>query len=738
MKTKPGRPPSTTGQRTLAPAAIQRAFDKQNWGTLHQVCLARLKQQPNDLYAHRYLGVALHGLAKPEQAMHAFEHANAIHPNDPPLMYGLSRLREERHDLQGAYDLVKQAAVLAPNTSEMWISLTSLCYSLGKHQEAVNACQQALQLPLDNADKVMLLNNLSINLRDLGRLDEALAACWQVIRLSPKFFPAYTNLLLFSQSHPEAKALEIRETARLYQQQFEAPHTPNWPTHAQRDADPLRRLRVGFLSPDFNSHAVMYFVEGLLPQLDRRQFELIALAMKSVEDQVTLRTKRHVDGYHDLSKLTDEQRSQRIQALEIDILIDLAGHTAGNGLNTMTHKPAPVQVTWLGYPGTTGLTAIDWRLTDGIADQPGADAEYSEKLWRLPEVFCVYRPLSRFPLQRYQPAYQVQPAPAVAKGFITFGCCNNLSKLTDTVLRTWAGVLRAVPGSKLLIEGKGLEQGQARDEFEARCVALGLEAQRLILIARDSSQQYLTYHHIDIALDPFPLTGGTTSTDVLWMGLPLVSMVGDSFRSRMGMTLLHNLGHPEWIAKDEQDYVGIAAELAADVPLLNHRRLKQRRRMETSALMDEARFARHFGAALRNMWQRWCAGRQFGGDTVAAESALQAWAQHPWSPQPPQVTVATGQVLSLPAAHAHLQALTATALAEAPRSHLVVDQQAAAEVSHPAWLKVHEWASYLLDAIPNEALALATLAEIEHAHGHTEFATTYLHYAQLALAQPQG
>ena len=651
------------------------------------------------------------------------------------MLYGLSRLREERHDLLGAYDLIKQAAALAPEQSEMWISLTSLCYSLGKHQEAVNACQQALKLPLGNADKVLLLNNLSINLRDLGRLDEALAMCWQAIRLSPDFFPVYTNLLLFSQSRPEAKALEIRELARLYHQQFEAPQVPHWPTHAVHNVDPLRRLRVGFLSADFNSHAVMYFVEGLLPQMDRRQFELVALALKNVEDQVTLRTKRHVDQYHDLTKLTDEQRSQRIQALGIDILIDLAGHTAGHGLNTMLRKPAPVQVTWLGYPGTTGLTAIDWRLTDGIADQPGADAEYSEKLWRLPEVFCVYRPLSRFPLQRYQPAYQVRPAPALANGYVTFGCCNNLSKLTDTVLRTWARLMRAVPGAHLLIEGKGLQSGQARDEFEARCVALGLEASRLILVERDSSQQYLTYHRIDIALDPFPLTGGTTSTDVLWMGLPLVSMVGDSFRSRMGMTLLHNLGHPEWIAKNEQDYVRIAAELAADVPLLNSRRLGQRRRMEASPLMDEARFARHFGAALRSMWQHWCAQRHFGADTAAADAALQAWAQHSWPAQPPQVTVATGQVLSLPEAYAQLQALTAAALAEAPRSALVIDQQAATEVSHPAWLKVHEWAGFLLDAIPNEALALATMAEIEHAHGHTLFATTYLEYAQLALAQ---
>jgi predicted O-linked N-acetylglucosamine transferase (SPINDLY family) len=738
MKKKSGSYSQPNTASLVVPAIGQRAIVQENWAALRQICLDRLRRQPRDLFSHRQLGLALYMLGSQSEAVYAFERGLTCHPNDPALLFSLGTLMKELHNLPSAYALLRDAAMHWPEFADVWINLTDVCYLMGKHLEGVEFGRRALTLPMANSTKGLLLLNLIANLRDLGRLDESMVACQAAISLSPTSPTAYSSLLLLSQSMPEVSARDIRETAHIFQQQFEAPHIVNWPRHEQRNADPLRRLRIGFLSPDLSLHAVMYFVEGIFAQLDRRQFEVFALHLKKFNDPVTQRVMRHMDHFHDLSDLDGVQLGARIQEMEIDILIDLAGHTSGNGLGAMARKPAPVQVTWLGYPGTTGLTAMDWRFTDGIADPPGAEAQYSEKLWRLPEVFCVYRPMCRAPLQRYQPAYQVHPAPALANGYITFGSCNSLAKLTDAVLRTWAAVLRAVPGARLLVEGKGLGQSQAHDEFEARCVAQGLDPGRLSLIERDGSQQYLTYHRIDIALDPFPLTGGTTSEDVLWMGLPLVCMQGDSFRSRMGMTLLHNLGHPEWIAQDEQDYVRLAVELAADVGALNSRRLGQRRRMEASALMDEGRFTRHFGTALRQMWQRWCAAKQFGDDVAAAQAALQTWAQHSWPAQPPQVTVAPGQVLSLPEAHAHMQTLTEAALAVVPRAVLLQDQRTSADLTHPAWLKVHEWASFLLDAIPNEPLALATMAEIEHAHGHTEFATTYLQCAQWAMAQQPG
>jgi tetratricopeptide (TPR) repeat protein len=608
----------------------------------------------------------------------------------------------------------------------------------GQFQEGVTAAEHALTLPFNDMVRANIYNNMSTNLRDMGRLDDALDACRQAIKLVPTWPIPYHNLQFFLQSKSEASSQELRTAADLYARQFEAPYKPLWPRFADRSADPHRKLTVGFLSPDFNQHAIMYFLEGVLAQLDRKQFVVIALYLQDGEDKVTRRVRRHVDEFHFVAGLTDDALSARIQALKIDILIDLAGHTGATGLGAMARKPAPVQATYLGYPGTTGLTAIDWRFTDPTAEPENAQAEYSEQPWFMPAIFSVYRPWSRFPLYRYQPPYQVQPPPVLSKGFIMFGCCNNLAKLTDLVLKTWGQLLGNVPAARLLIEAKGLEDDRFRKAFEARCAAQGLETERLILLGRDGNQQYLTYHQIDIALDPFPYNGGTTTNDLLWMGVPLVSMVGQRLVSRLGMTFLRNLGHPEWIAENEDDYVRIASQLASDTSALYEWRMTQRSRMEASPLMDEQCFAHHFGMGLRKMWHIWCAKQQFAEDAVLACAAIQAWAEHVWPRQSPQVTVAQGKVLNLQEAQQELQSLTAKALSTAPRDFILKGMILPPPVTHPAWLKVVEWAEFILDAIPNEPLALATLAELEHAHGRTDFATTYLHHAKQSIGRQQA
>jgi protein O-GlcNAc transferase len=714
--------------------AGRQALDRQDWPAVQRFCHKRLRHSAKDHFGHRYLGTALMILQRPDEAQAAFKAALALYPDDPVVLINYADMLTAGMDFETAYTLTKRATVAAPHLLKAWIGLMHSCYMLGHHQEAIAIGQYLLKQALEPLVRQVVLNNLGINLRDLGRMDEALMAVREAIALNPAWLPPYMNQLLFLLSMPAATASNMRQVADQYAVYCEGPHKPHWPTFAERDADPHRTLRIGFLSPDFNTHSVMYFLEGLLPQLDRRQFQVVALYLQSADHYATQRVRRHCDEFHQLHGLDDATLAARLEALDIDILIDLAGHTAASGLGAMARKPAPVQVTWLGFPGTTGLTAIDWRITDGISDQPGAEAEYAEKLWRLPDIFCVYRPMSRLPLYRYQPAYRVQPTPALANGYITFGSCNNLSKLTDEVLITWGQVLAEVPGSRLLVEGKGFEDVQTCQEFQVRCAGLGIDPDRLELLARHSKNQYLTYHRIDIALDSFPLTGGTTTFDLLWMGLPVVTMLGDSFRSRMGMTMLQGLGETGWIANTAADYVRIAKELAQDVAGLDSRRQQQRRRMERSPLMDEARFTREFGHALRQMWYRWCAERQAGLDVAGVETLLSTWEQHQWPAQPPQVTIGPGRVISLHEAHAQLQSLTEVALREAPREQLLEGCTEPPEITHQAWLSVLEWCEYLLDAMPNEPLALATLAEIEHAHGRTAYASTYLHYAQEALA----
>ena len=341
--------------------------------------------------------------------------------------------------------------------------------------------------------------------------------------------------------------------------------------------------------------------------------------------------------------------------------------------------------------------------------------------------------MSRNPLWRYQPSYLVRPTPALVNGHITFGSCNNLGKLTDNVLTLWGQLLSKIPTAHLLIEGKNLDKPDFADAYRQRCARLGIDTARLELIPLDIANQYLTYHRIDIALDPFPLTGGTTTFDVLWMGVPIVSMVGNSFKSRMGVGMLTYLGRPEWLAQDDEAYLHIAAELAEDVGRLNALRMGLRTELEQSVLMREDLFNRHFADGLRSMWVHWLAQAKHPGDASAQSETIEHWlADVPteWStPAAPGVGLAPGQRVSLQDAHQRLQTLVNLAKAEFPNvgaSGGMIDTQ--------RWTDVTELAETVLSAVPHDAMALACLAEVEQAHGHSEFAGTYLRYAAQSMA----
>jgi hypothetical protein len=431
--------------------------------------------------------------------------------------------------------------------------------------------------------------------------------------------------------------------------------------------------------------------------------------------------------------LNAEEQARVIRSREIDILIDLAGHTGHNGLLAMAHRAAPVQVSWLGYPATTGLQAIDYKFTDEVTDLANADDQYAERLYRMPTFFICYRPMSRNPLWRYQPGYLVRPTPALAQGHITFGSCNNLGKLTDEVLALWGQLLRTLPTAHLLIEGKNLEKPDFSDAYRLRCGQLGIDTSRLELVPLDIANQYLTYHRIDIALDPFPLTGGTTTFDVLWMGVPIVSMIGESFKSRMGVGMLTYLGRTEWLAHDSAEYLHIAETMAADIGQLNTLRQSLREQVEQSVLMREDLFNQHFADGLRSIWQRWLAQKRHPGDTLAQANIIKDWqadAPAEWAhPPTPGVGLSPGHRVSLHDAHLRLQNMVDLAKVTQATTHT-----AHGMIENPHWVAVTELAETVLSAVPHDAVALACLAEVELAHGHQDFALTYLRYAQDSLA----
>jgi protein O-GlcNAc transferase len=312
--------------------------------------------------------------------------------------------------------------------------------------------------------------------------------------------------------------------------------------------------------------------------------------------------RRAVHQWRDASiaKLNDEALANLIRTDGIDILIDLAGHTAKNRLPVFAWKPAPVQVSWLGYLGTTGLDAMDYVLADAWALPAGEEDQFTETPWRMPETYICFSPPD-LPVE-------VGPLPALEKGNITFGCFNNLNKINDQVAACWARLLQLVPGARLYLKTKNLGTAAMREKLVARFAGLGIAPERLILEGEFASHEahFQAYHQVDMALDPFPYPGITTTVEALWMGVPVLSMRGQRFISHQGETILNNVGMPEWIAADEDAYVAKAAAFASDTQALAVLRAGLRERLLASPLCDAPRFAHNFEDAMRGMWQKWC------------------------------------------------------------------------------------------------------------------------------------
>ncbi|MGI9342155.1 MAG: hypothetical protein ACR2QV_04855 [Gammaproteobacteria bacterium] len=355
------------------------------------------------------------------------------------------------------------------------------------------------------------------------------------------------------------------------------------------------------MSPDFTSHSVSHFTRKLIAVHDRSRVEVCCYFAKAKRDEITDEIEARADRWRVIVGMTDDEVVAQIRDDRIDILIDLAGHTAQNRLLVFARRAAPVQVSWLGYPNTTGLSAMDYRVTDAIADPPGADDRwYSERLVRLPDGFLCY--------QSDQPEPAVAAAPCVERGHVTFGSFNNLPKLTADVVQTWSRILKAIPGSRLLLKSSALADERARSRIIDEFGAQGIPAARLELLGLiPGRQQHLAaYAGIDVALDTYPYNGTTTTCEALWMGVPVVALRGNRHSGRVGASILHHAGLPELVADTEDDYVEIAISLARDPQRIVGMRERLRPMMRDSCLMDTPRFARSLETAYRDVWAAWC------------------------------------------------------------------------------------------------------------------------------------
>lgn len=598
------------------------------------------------------------------EAVERLQRARRIDPTSAPNKLFLGMALADLGQFAEAEKPLRAALEKFPEQGEGWLNLARCARALGRPAEdAIASLRRAIAVQPDRAATHEELGELLVateglaaaepHFRRATELDPELACAWTNLGLAlidapgrfNESFACLDRAIAADPMNSEARAGRALALLHAYRQEDAANDyetalvlDPNnlrvlsahamlsnylanrapaavFATHAEfgravpatvdtqrRNWEPERRLRVGIVSPDLREHPVATFFEPLLQHLDRSQFDVVLFHNDSRTDAVSERLKSHASGWRNLHGISDDEAAALIAQDVPDVLVDLAGHSAGNRLPLFARRLAPVQLTYLGYPNTTGLAAMDFRFTDAIADPAGeADRLASERLVRFAATAWSYLPPAEAPAVAERPVDPDRP--------ISFGSFNNFTKVTDDVLRTWAGILAAVPGSRLVLKSRYFDEPGVATTIRARLRAAGMDDERVELLAPQPgiASHLENYGGIDIALDPFPYNGTTTTCEAMWMGVPVVTLAGDRHAARVGCSLLTAVGHPEWIAASTEDYIRLAAGLASDRSALARFRSGLRAEMQASPLLDHAGQAARFGAALRECWQQRCA-----------------------------------------------------------------------------------------------------------------------------------
>jgi protein O-GlcNAc transferase len=587
-------------------------------------CATRLQDYLAD--AHYALAFALQRKGLLAEAITEFRRTLALRLGDADAQIRLATSLRDTGQFEQAIEEFIKAIALRPQDAGLYNDLGNALQEKGRLTEAAAAYQQTLALQPDHA---VALNNLGVMYNRKGLLDEAVAAFNRATSLKPDFAAAYTNLgnaqrdrgdldgaivslrkaldlnvnaresgnLLYTlHLHPHYGPQDIFEEAKRWNDKYARPLKPahlGYPNNP----DPNRPLRIGYVSSDFRTHPVGRFLLPLLAHHDRQRFEIFCYAEVRKPDAITERSRSYANIWRDTLGMSDETLAEQIRADQIDILVDLAMQLENSRLMTFARKPAPVQVTYLAYCSTTGLETMDYRLTDPYFDPIEQDDRcYSEKSVRLPHTYWCHEPLADVP--------EVMPPPLLSAGYVTFGCLNAYAKVTRPTWDAWCALLAGVANSRLIVHSpEGTHRQQVWDLLATR----GIDPQRLTFVAKTSPRKYFEqYQQIDIALDPFPFAGGTTTCDALWMGVPVVTLVGSTAVSRGGLSILSNVGLTELVARSTDQYVKIASDLAHNPQRVTELRSSMRERMRNSQLMDAPAFARDVENAFRAMWRNWC------------------------------------------------------------------------------------------------------------------------------------
>jgi predicted O-linked N-acetylglucosamine transferase (SPINDLY family) len=522
------------------------------------------------------------------------QHAGALH------LKGVLALQAGDHDR--AIALIERALTLEPRHGLALTNLGVAYRSAGRLDESVAILRRALAL---DPDSPLALANLGQALNRAGNIAESVVYNRRALQMEPGQLGLQSAVLFAENYLAETDPVELAGRARRVGELIAAAN-PARTRHAN-DPDPERPLRVGFVSGDLRSHPVGRFLLGALSGFGTETgLEFFAYANSRDEDTVTAALRRTIPNWRNVAGLSDAALDRRIVDDGIDVLFDMSGHSSGHRLNVFARKPAPVAATWIGYFATTGLGAIDYVLANRWVVPGKEENQWIEKVWRLPDTYLCFTT----PVDAPAPG----PLPALAAGHVTFGSFNNFNKLNAATLAAWASLMRQLPESRLVLRSSGADIPSQRESLEQRITAVGLDRSRIRIDPRiaDYAAHLGSYDELDIALDPFPYNGGTTTVEALYMGVPVLVRAGDRYVAHMGESILHHAGLAEWIAADEEAYSALGARLAADIDGLAALRAGLRERMRASPLFDAPRFARNLEDAIRGMWRRWCAAERRG------------------------------------------------------------------------------------------------------------------------------
>lgn len=590
---------------------------------------------PEHAEAHNNLGLVLTLLGQRDEARHMFRRAVELRPDMQVLANNYGTLLLKMFHLEEAIEQLERAVEIDPMYMDAWVNLGVAHFMLGHYDEAVAAYRRAIEQEPKNAfahyslgvalleqqdlpdavreiklalnespDNVMALNTLGVALLDQHRVAEARDVMARAAQADTMSAPVYSSNHLFTSLYlPELDNQHIFDIHRDFGRRFTSAQPDKGLPHTQL-RDPGRKLRLAYMSPDFRGHSVAFFMEALLEKHDRSAFEIILYSNTTRVDGVTEAMEQAADVWVETAGLTDQALVDRMRADQIDILVNLGGHTSGNRLVACGQKVAPVQIEYLGYPDTSGVAAMDYRISDAQADPPGeADGRCVETLLRLPDCFHCYRPTTKAPA----PA----PAPHLERGYVTYGSFNVLPKLNAEVVEAWSEILKQVPNARLYLKCKQLKTEGVRDRVRGYFEAAGVDPGRISMDAFvPSVQDHLNkYAGIDLGLDTFPYNGTTTTCEAMWMGVPVLSVEGYRHTGRVGLSLLHAVGlQEELVAPDVESYVARAVAWGKEPSRLAEIRGGLRDLMAASPLRDEVGFTRHLEQEYRNVWRNWCEG----------------------------------------------------------------------------------------------------------------------------------